>query len=116
MVTYRKAIRDEKIIYVWSCEESTPVQVGSASYTCMEATEFEYQCFKGDPPLVVEYLRCDKDSMRDTAEGLGLTKEQSDRLITALYEVRFLVDVTTGTIFAVNGKILDTAEDYEGIE
>ncbi len=118
MVTYRKAVKDKKILYVWSSEESPPVQVNSIEtpYTCMEATEAEYKCYNGDPPLVVEYLHCEKDSIRGTAEALGLTDEQTDKLITALYEVRFLVDVTTGTIFAVDGKILDTAQDYEGTE
>lgn len=66
--------------------------------------------------LVKEYLHCSKESMRDTADRHGLTDEQSDKLITALYEVEFLVDVDTGTIFSVDGKILNTAEDYEGTE
>ncbi len=42
-----------------------------------------------------------------------LTPEQQTKLITALHEVKFVVNVTTGTIVAVNDKILDTALDYK---
>ncbi len=66
--------------------------------------------------LVKDYLHVDKDSAYDVQERLGLTDEQRNKLITALYEIEFLVDVDSGTLFAVNGKILDTAEDYEGTE
>jgi len=60
--------------------------------------------------LVKEYLHIDKDSVFE----LGLPEKQTRNLIGALYEVEFLVDIDTGTIFACNGKILDTAVDYEG--
>lgn len=43
----------------------------------------------------------------DEIEGDALTDDQVMNLITALYEVVFQVDVDTGAIFAVNGKILD---------
>jgi hypothetical protein len=62
--------------------------------------------------LVKEYLHISKD----TAYGRDLPVPEVEKLITALYEVEFLVDVDTGTIFAVNGKILSTGEDYEGPE
>lgn len=65
--------------------------------------------------LVKDYLRVDKDSVYDKQDERGLSDEQRDKLRTALYEVEFLVDVDSGTIFTVNGKILDTAEDYDPI-
>ncbi len=62
--------------------------------------------------LVKHYLHVSKDSCWGTTDS-----EETDRkLITALYEVECLVDVDTGTLFAVNGKILSTADDYEGGE
>lgn len=64
--------------------------------------------------LVKEYLHCDKGDICETAEELGLTDDQTGAIIGALYEVEFLVDADTGTIFAVNGKILDTAQAYTG--
>lgn len=35
-----------------------------------------------------------------------------DRMLAALQRVEVSVDLDTGTIFAVNGKILNTAEDH----
>ena len=55
-------------------------------------------------------------SKEDPYEHEELTPEQQMMLATALYEVRFLVDVDTGIIFAVNDQILDTAQTYEGTE
>lgn len=65
--------------------------------------------------LVKYYLHIDKDSAFDIQEREQLSDEQTHRLYSALYEVEFLVDVDNRTIFAVDGKILDTAEDYDGI-
>ena len=110
--------KEKKILCVWRDTHETPQKVLDLKppFSIEEATEEEYERFQDPPPLVVEYLHCDKDSMRGTGETLGLTEEQTNKLITALYEVRFVVDVTMGTIVAVDGKILETARDYEGPE
>ena len=60
--------------------------------------------------LVKYSLHIERDSVGEFAEAEGLSDEQATKLITALYEVDFLVDVETGTIHSVNGKILDHCE------
>ena len=120
---YRKCIKEdwdensgliEKVLNVWPAKENPPMSLFSIEppITFKEASEEEYRCFKRDPPLVVAYLHGDKDAIDQTAEDEGLTDEQTLKLKTALHEVEFVVDVTTGTLVAVNGKILDTAQDY----
>ena len=64
--------------------------------------------------LIKDWLHGGKEAGWEHGEELGLTDGEIHKLIGALLEVEFLVDVETGTIFAVNGKILGTAQDYEG--
>ena len=121
---YRKAVKEdfdsktghfETVLDVWPAKENPPMSLFSIEppITFKEASEEEYKCFKGDPPLITQWLNCDKSAMYETAEDEGLTDEQAKKLITALLEVKFVVDVTTGTIVAVNDKILATAQDYK---
>lgn len=57
--------------------------------------------------LVKHYLHISKDTAWDKARELGLTDEQAHKLISALYEVEFIVDVDTGGILSVNRQCLD---------
>jgi hypothetical protein len=54
--------------------------------------------------IVESYLHGCKESAYDIQKDMGLTDEQRDNLVTALYEVQFEIDVDTGDILSVDGK------------
>ena len=53
---------------------------------------------------VIAYLHCDKQDVCEQNEDENLSDDQKGKLITALYEVKFLIDVDTGKILEVNDK------------
>ena len=53
---------------------------------------------------VTAYLHCDKQDVCEQQDGENLSDDQKGKLITALYEVKFLIDVDTGKILEVNDK------------
>jgi hypothetical protein len=65
------------------------------------------------------YLRIDKGYAVDLCRDHGIDNdtlegdEQIGKLIGALYEVPFVVDLDTGEIVSCNGKDVRNAPDYE---
>jgi hypothetical protein len=57
--------------------------------------------------IVTEYLHVSEDSVYESYE-----RAEARNLLNALYEVRFDVDIDTGTIIAVDGKDLRNAPPF----
>jgi hypothetical protein len=71
------------------------------------------------PLVVVEYLHGCKESTADTLQRAGFEEDTPEfenafsRVHGALYEVTFHINVDTGKILAVNGKVL-TEDEFDG--
>jgi hypothetical protein len=53
---------------------------------------------------VTAYLHCDKQDVCEQNDHENLSDDQKGKLVSALYEVKFLIDVDTGAILEVDDK------------
>lgn len=53
-----------------------------------------------------------EDAQEFAIEG-DMPEPDRDRMLAALQRMEVAIDLDTGTLYAVNGKILNTAEDLE---
>ena len=100
----------EEVVFVYPEGDTPDFTKFEVPFAIHEADEGEYECFVGNPPLVKESMHICKESAYDTGDRLGLTDKQIEKLITALYEVNFEVDVSTGEIVTVNGRHLEAGQ------